>query len=114
MVVFTDTDGQVVAVYTHDTQSHAWDSYTRREITDPAEIATLKRLGRDAQFTTRGIVERPNPVQPQPTPDTPDQARFKELKGKLLADAISDSELRELLKLQYTPGVAAVPATRVP
>lgn len=113
MVVFTDADGQVVAVYTHDTASHAWDAFTRRELTDQAEIAAVKRLGRDAQFTARGVVERPNPVQPAQKPDTPSQARFKELRGKLLADTISDAEMRELLKLQFTPGSGVVAETRV-
>lgn len=112
MIVYTDADGQVVAVYSHDTASKAWESFTRIEVTDPVQVNAISRFGRDCKVTDKGVQASVNPVQPQPTPDTPSQARFKELKGKLLADQISDAEVRELLKLQFTPGAAAMPATR--
>ena len=114
MIIFTDASGQIMAMYTHDTTSTVWTDagYTRVEVTDEVEVADIKRHGRDAIYAPGKVTHNPNPIQPQPKPDTPDQARFKELKGKLLNDTATDTEVRELLKLQFTPG-AVIPETRI-
>lgn len=109
MIIFTDTSGQIMAVYEHDTTSTVWTAagYTRQEVTDLTAIAEIRKQGRDAVFNGGKVTGKANSVQPRPTPDTPSQARFKELKAKLLSDTITDTEVKELLKLQFTPGVAA-------
>lgn len=111
MIAFIDIDGQVMAYYTHDTNSTAWAAFTKITV-DPTHEQDIRRHGRDCRITPAGVVPNPNPIQPQPKPDTPEQARFKELRGKLLADLITDAEVRELLKLQFTPGAAQPPETR--
>jgi len=69
MVIFTDTDGQVMALYTHNTSSTVWTDagYTRYEIEDNADI---NRLGRDCKVVVvNGLVvdvlASTNPIQPE-------------------------------------------------
>lgn len=116
MVVFINpTTQQVMALYSHDTTSTVWTAqgFSRVVLDDPEIIAEVSRHGRDCalQFsgsTVTGVIARPNPVQPQPKPDTPEQARLKALNAKLQADTITDAEVRELLRLERGLSVASV------
>jgi len=68
MVIFTDADGQVMALYTHDTTSTVWSGlgFERHEIVNNADI---NRLGRDCKVIivdglVVDVVESLNPIQP--------------------------------------------------
>jgi hypothetical protein len=69
MVIFTDSNGQVMATYTHDTNSTVWTDagYTRHEIEENDDI---NRLGRDCYVvfavdgTVADVIGRANTVQP--------------------------------------------------
>jgi hypothetical protein len=69
MVIYTDSNGQVMALYTHDTTSTVWADlgYQRHDLDENEDI---NRLGRDCYVlfapdgTVADVIGRTNSVQP--------------------------------------------------
>lgn len=69
MIAFIDSQGQVKAVYTHDTTSKVWEEqgFTRIEV--PDEIASeVRRKGRDCKIVGGRVADSPDPSPPIPPP----------------------------------------------
>lgn len=105
MIVFTNPpSNQIMAVYTHDTESTVWADrgYKRHVVTDPAAELLVRQLGRDgvAVFDRGKIVDvtpSVNPVQPEPDPAA---ARLGDLRDKITADTATVADLREYTRLR--------------
>lgn len=65
MIVFIDDDRQVMAYYTHGTESKVWEQrgYTRQKIELAKDVEDIVKYGRDCYLTETGVVERVNPIQ---------------------------------------------------
>jgi len=68
MVIFTDSNGQVMATYTHDTNSTVWTDagYTRHDIEDNVDITRFDRNCKVIMVdgVVVEVIENINPIQP--------------------------------------------------
>ena len=103
MIVFYDPNNgkQVMAVYSHDTESKVWESrgFLRAEVEDP-QLQQL--INRDSTVDVLdgkviSIFARVNSVQPTISASA---ARAGELESKLATSELNIAELNELARLE--------------
>ena len=108
MLVFYDPakTNQVMAIYTGNTTSDAWESqgYQRIQVSKPTLVKQIGAMARDCKVTiSKGQVTKVtasvNPVQPQPDPA--DVARAESLasaKAKLAALGLTEGEIQAITR----------------
>lgn len=103
MIVFFDPNNgnQVMAVYSHDTESAVWTGrgFLRAEVKDRA---LFESLSRDSRVTVvndevTAATGRTNPIQPVPDPAA---VRTGELLAALAVRDLTPVELNELARLE--------------
>ena len=104
MIVFYDPgDGQVMAIYSGDTESTVWvdRGFLKAEV-PPDLIDAVGLFGRDGRVTVlgadvTGVSSRTNPVQPVKRQQEID---LPLLHGKLQDGSITQAEITEMLRLE--------------